>query len=227
MNTQLAPIVGPEATSILAILKVRLKNSLLYAEFTEQPDEASSPRTFTMQGTELVHPDLPHCLAHLVPHLCLLTEQLSETPDYWPTDEAEQLPELFRKFTVTGFSMGRGQAGVTLLGQRELEGGKVLNLTSPYLAFDDENSSYAYAGRLETAVLVAISEVEAALRGKVSEAGRQLALFENPAAQHPSQEVVAHLNAGLPANDQPGPGPECLQPNEPPVEKRPTSRITL
>jgi hypothetical protein len=177
MTTQLAPIVGPEATSILTVLKVKLKNQLLYAEFTEQPDEEASPRAFTMQGTDVVHPNLQHRLAHLVPHLCLLCEQLPESPHYWPEDEAAELPEHFASFSVTGFSMGRGQAGVTLLGRRQLAGGKVLNLTSPYLAFEDENTPYDYAGRFETAVLDAINEVEQALRGKCSEAGRQLTIF--------------------------------------------------
>jgi hypothetical protein len=185
MSTQLAPIVGPEATSILTVLKAKLKNQLLYAEFTEQHDEEASPRAFTMQGTELVHSDLHHRFSHLVPHLCLLTEQLPETDDFWPEDEATGLPEHFASFSVTGFAMGRGQSGVTLTGQRQLAGGKVLNLTSPYLAFEDENTTYLYAGRLETAVLDAISEVEQALRGKCSEAGRQLDLFNGTA---PDQE---------------------------------------
>jgi hypothetical protein len=183
MSTQLAPIVGPEATSILIVLKAKLKNQLLYAEFTEQHDEEASPRAFTMQGTELVHPDLQHRLAHLIPHLCLLTEQLTESPNFWPENEATELPEHFASFSVTGFAMGRGQAGVTLTGQRELHGGKVLNLTSPYLAFEDENATYAYPGQLEVAVLDVIAEVEAALRGKASEAGRQLDLFENEPLQ--------------------------------------------
>ncbi|MBJ6146372.1 hypothetical protein [Hymenobacter sp. BT559] len=185
MSIQLAPIVGPEATSILIVLKAKLKNQLLYAEFTEQHDEEASPRAFTMQGTELVHSDLHHRFSYLVPHLCLLTEQLPETDDFWPEDEATELPEHFACFSVTGFSMGRGQAGVTLIGQRQLAGGKVLNLTSPYLALEDENTTYPYAGRLETAVLDAISEVEQALRGKCSEAGRQLDLFD---AADPDQE---------------------------------------
>jgi hypothetical protein len=188
MTTQLTATVGPAghdvgaATSILTVTKAKLKNGLLYAEFTEQHDEEAGPRTFTMQGTELVHPDLLRYLAHLVPHLCLLTEQLTETPDYWP-DDASEFPAHFDTYSVTGFSMGRGQAGVTLTGQRELQGGKVLNLTSPYTAFEDENATYAYPGQLEVAVLDAIAEVEAALRGKASEAGRQLDLFQSEPPQ--------------------------------------------
>jgi hypothetical protein len=190
MTTQLTAIVGPEATSILTVLKAKVKKQLLYAEFTEQHDEEASPRAFTMQGTDLIHPDLQHRLAHLVPHLCLLCEQLAETPDYWPEDEAADLPAHFSSYTVTGFSMGRGGVGVTLIGQRELQGGKVLNLTSPYLAFEDENTTYAYAGRLETEVLDAISEVELALRGKCSEAGRQLDMFD---AEQNKEEVIAEF----------------------------------
>ena len=217
MSTQLAPIVGPEATSILTVLKAKLKNQLLYAEFTEQHDEEASPRAFTMQGTELVHPDLQHRLSHLVPHLCLLTEQLPESPDFWPADEAEPLPEHFASFSVTGFSMGRGQAGVTLIGQRQLAGDKVLNLTSPYLAFEDENNAYPYAGRLETAVLDAISEVEQALRGKCSEAGRQLDLFD---AADPDQEprLLQHDEAREYV-------PEVVAEEQQPVKKRKANRI--
>ncbi len=178
MTPQLAH-VGPEAgPSILIITKAKLKNGLLYAEFSEQHDEQAAPRTFTMQGTELVHADLLRCFAYLVPHLCLLTEQLTETPNYWPDDETAEMPAHFASFSVTGFSLGRAQAGVTLVGQRELTGSKVLNLTSPYTPFEDENATYQYPGQLEAAVLDAIAEVEAALRGKASEAGRQLPLFE-------------------------------------------------
>lgn len=228
MTAQLAPIVGPEATSILTVLKAKVKKQLLYAEFTEQHDEEASPRAFTMQGTELIHPDLQHRLSHLVPHLCLLCEQLSETDDFWPEDEASDLPELFGKFNVTGFSMGRGQGGVTLIGQRELEGGKVLNLTSPYLAFEDENGTYTYAGRLETAVLDAISEVEQALRGKVSDAGRQLDLFDDPADQRLydelRQEAVAELTSGSQQSDEQLTKASSTN-NEQPVKKRKAKRI--
>ena len=52
------------------------------------------------------------------------------------------MPTLFEPFTVTGLSMGRHQSGVALVGQRELTGGRVLNLTTPYQSFDDEHGSY-------------------------------------------------------------------------------------
>lgn len=179
MPTHLLPVVGPdspETHSILTIQKAKLKDQHLISEFTEQRDEESPARAFAVTCQEQVHPDLPHAFSRLVPHLCLLTEQLTETPDYWP-DEAEDLPTRFASFTVTGFSMGKNQGGVTLIGQRELAGGRVLNLTTPYQSFDEEQSSYAYAGLLEATLATALAEVEAALRGKCTEY-RQLGLFE-------------------------------------------------
>ena len=189
--SQLLPIVGPDSpeatTSIITIQKVKLKDQQLTCEFTEQRNVEAPPRAFALTCAEQVHPDLSHALSRLVPHLCLLAEQLTETPDFWP-DESEELPALFEPFTVTGFSMGRHQSGVTLIGQRELTAGRVLNLTTPYQSFDDEHGSYPYTGLLETTLATALAEVEAALRGKCTDY-RQLALFEDPAATIPIQYV--------------------------------------
>ncbi|MFD2717421.1 hypothetical protein ACFST9_01760 [Hymenobacter monticola] len=186
--SQLLPLVGPAGTdagsppataSIITIQKVKLKDQHLTCEFTEQRTQDAPPRAFALTCAEQVHPDLPHALSRLVPHLCLLTEQLTETPDFWP-DVAEELPARFEAFTVTGFSMGKGQGGVTLIGQRALTGNKVLNLTSPYVSFTDEtDAAYPYAPLLETELAEALTEVEAALRGKCTEY-RQLDLFEQP-----------------------------------------------
>ena len=189
--SQLLPLVGPAGSdpeasiSIITIQKAKLKDQHLMCEFTEQRTDDAPPRAFALTCAEQVHPDLPHRLSRLVPHLCLLTEQLNEGPDYWP-DESEELPTLFEQFTVTGFSMGRNQAGVTLIGQRVLTGGRVLNLTTPYQSFDDEQGNYPYAPLLETELLEALTEVEAALRGKCTDY-RQLDLFEPAAAPAPGQ----------------------------------------
>ena len=172
---------GPEPTlSIITIQKVKLKDQQLTCEFTEQRTQDAPPRAFALTCAEQVHPDLSHALSRLVPHLCLLAEQLTETSDYWP-DESEELPALFESFTVTGFSMGRHQGGVTIIGQRELTSGRVLNLTTPYQSFDEEQVGYDYTGLLEATLATALVEVEAALRGKCTEY-RQLDLFEQPGA---------------------------------------------
>ena len=181
--SQFLPVVGParpEAASIITIQKVKLKDQHLTCEFTEQRSEEAPPRAFALTCAEQIHPDLLHALSRLVPHLCLLAEQLTETPDYWP-DDAEVLPARFKQFSVNGFSLGRHQGGITLIGQRQLASGRVLNLVTPYQSFDDEQSTYAYAGLLEATLAAALAEVEAALRGKCTEF-RQLGLFEPAAA---------------------------------------------
>jgi len=185
--SQLLPLVGPAGsdpnspeaiTSLITIQKVKLKDQHLTCEFTEQRTPDAPPRAFALTCAEQVHPDLLHALSRLVPHLCLLTEQLTETPDYWP-DEAEELPALFESFTVTGFSLGKNQGGVTLLGQRVLAGGRVLHLTTPHQLFDDEQTGYPFAGLLEVPLTAVLTEVEAALRGKCTDY-RQLDLFDEP-----------------------------------------------
>ncbi|MBD2768442.1 hypothetical protein IC235_11130 [Hymenobacter sp. BT664] len=190
MTTELIPIVGPQARkSLLTIQKATVKKQLLYAEFTEQLDLQAKPRPFTMQSAELVHPDLERCFAHLVPHFCLLTEQLDEhaeydTPaGYWPMP-GEPLPVHFDSYGVTGLIIG-AKNGVTLMGFRQLESGKVLNMTGQYVSFAETSEEfeesdawhYQHTDELQGAVEVTLEEVEAALRGKCSEAGRQLDMF--------------------------------------------------
>lgn len=185
MTTAVAPIVGPSApNSLLKIQKATIKKQLLSAEFSEQLTLKAKPREFTMQGTELVHPDLEHCFTNLVPHFCLLTEQLVDGPDYWPTSASDDLPEHFDGFKVTGIIIGK-KNGVTLMGFRTLESGKVLNMTSQYVSFEEQPEEfeeadvwhYAHTDELQGAVEMALEEVELALRGKCSEAGRQLEMF--------------------------------------------------
>lgn len=199
MTTQVAPIVGPEAQkSILTIQKAKVKKQLLNAEFTEQRTLESKPRNFAVQCTELVHPDLERCFAQLIPHFCLLTEQLSETPDYWPEDAASSiLPEHFAGYQVTGIIMG-SKNGVTLMGFRTMKSGKVQNMTAQYVSFEEVPEEqleadvwhYDYAGQLETVVLDVLTEIEAALRGKCSEVGKQLDMFD---AEQNKEEVIAEF----------------------------------
>lgn len=198
MTTQVAPIVGPSAqNSRLTIQKATVKKQLLYGEFSEQLTLEDKPREFTMQGTDLVHPDLERCFARLVPHFCLLTEQLSDGVDFWPNDDSDELPEHFEHYGVTGIILGK-KNGVTLMGFRTLESGKVLNMTGQYVSFEpvpEEEAEtdawhYAHAGRLETEVLDALAEVELALRGKCSEVGKQLGLFN---AEQNKEEVIAEF----------------------------------
>ncbi len=195
MSTELTPIVGPAGDapqaqkSLLTIQKATVKKQLVAAEFSEQLDLQSKPREFTMQGTELVHPDLERCFARLVPHFCLLTEQLDEHGtelSFWP-ELGGELPEHFDSYGVTGLIIGK-KDGVTLMGFRKLESGKVLYLTGQYVSFAGQSEEfeesdawhYPHTDDLKTLVEEALAEIDAALRGKCSEAGRQLDMFQQP-----------------------------------------------
>ena len=209
MSTELTPIVGPQALpgttqkSLLTIQKATVKKQLLAAEFSEQLDLQSKPSEFTMQGTELVHPTLERCFARLVPHFCLLTEQLSESADFWPSDEAtEPMPEHFDSYGVTGLIIGK-KDGVTLMGFRQLESGKVLNLTGQYVSFAEQSEEfeesdawhYPHTDNLKTLVDEALAEIDAALRGKCSEAGRQLDMFrqQDDDQEQLKEQVISEL----------------------------------
>ena len=210
MSTELTPIVGPQALpgttqkSLLTIQKATVKKQLLAAEFSEQLDLQNKPREFTMQGTELVHPALERCFARLVPHFCLLTEQLSESADFWPSDEAtEPMHEHFDSYGVTGLIIGK-KDGVPLMGFRQLESGKVLNLTGQYVSFAGQSEEfeesdawhYPHTDNLKTLVEEALAEIDAALRGKCNEAGRQLDMFrqQNDDQEQLKEQVISELS---------------------------------
>jgi len=191
MSTTLA-VVGPTTPdtklSVITLQKARVKKGLLYAEFAEQTTLEDPARQFTMQGTQPIHDDLVNALAELVPHFVRLTEQLpvSHTAD-------ERQP-----FTVSGFSLSN-KNGVTLSGSRTLSGGSVLNMTAPFVSFDEEAfEEYDGAQELEQAMSTVLAEVELALRGKCNEAGRQLALFE----QQPEEAITEF---GETTHEQPAP----------------------
>ena len=203
MSTELTPIVGPAGygpqaqKSLLTIQKATVKKQLLAAEFSEQLDLQSKPREFTMQGTELVHPDLEARFAQLVPHFCLLTEQLDERGtelSFWP-ELGGELPEHFDSYGVTGLIIGK-KDGVTLMGFRKLESGKVLNLTGQYVSFAEQSEEfeesdawhYPHTDDLKTLVEEALAEIDAALRGKCSETGRQLDMFQQEPEQLAPQD---------------------------------------
>lgn len=189
MTAQLAPIVGPASPdtqpSTITISKVRVKKGLLYCEFTEQHDLEAPARSFTMQGTQLLHEDLTAALAALVSHFVGLTEQL-------PTSHTD---DDLKPFEVTGFSVSN-KGGVTLSGNRTLTGGAVLHLTAPFVSFDEEQfEEYHGQEDLEATMSTVLREVEAALRGKCSDEGRQLQLFDPE--QH-QEEVMAEFGEVTP-----------------------------
>ncbi|NVO30250.1 high mobility group family protein [Hymenobacter lapidiphilus] len=239
MTTQIAPIVGPQARkSLLTIQKASLKKQLLSAEFSEQLDLQRNAREFTLQGKDLVHPDLEACFAGLVPHFCLLTEQLKEADDYstgggyWPSEDNEGTQPHFNSYGVTGIVLG-AKNGVTLVGFRQLENGKVLNMTAQYVSFAEQSDEfeqsdawhYPHTAALEQLIGETLNEIEAALRGKCSDVGRQLGMFDEQPREIELGEATEPEAAPTkprrrPAKANATPAPEAPKPAGRPRKKK-------
>ncbi len=101
-------------------------------------------------------------MSALKKHVCVLCEFF---------EDIDQIPETYlASLTVTGISLGGHDEheGVTVVAQKKLKSGKVLNLVTPFTRFvDDENpDAYPYGFELASAVGVVESEASLFLGGK-------------------------------------------------------------
>lgn len=119
------------------------------------------------------HGDLFQAYDNLTKHLAAICEIIEP----W-TLNSEDVEMLIRDITVTKISLGGEDdyAGVTLVGQKKLSTGKVLNLVAPFTVFDPELSDYMHASRLYKDVQEVIEEVDAYIGGKRAPV-KQLELF--------------------------------------------------
>ena len=113
--------------------KAKLKDIFLTAEYNETLQKTSND--VKKDCTAPVHDDLKEAFKAMDNLLLKVCEQ--------PTDS---------KVVCTGFTIGNDGNGATLIVYRDLESGKVLNLTGPYEKFEDN-------GTLEVAIEHAKSEI--------------------------------------------------------------------
>lgn len=139
----------------------------------------------TQNDGHRVHPDLMQSFKKLNPHLALICEQVRKAGSTLKKNKVkisasvngnEEIditdvfgihPEdimILQTIKLTGFSLNDGGEGVTLIGQRKLASGMVLNLVSPFIKFDEHQDESLYP-----AIQDAISEVLQYLDGKYSE----------------------------------------------------------
>lgn len=110
----------------------------------------------------IVHNDLIEALKWLRVHFALLCD-LREVNSF-PVDYADKIEKFdhetyLEKINITGISLGGEDesAGVVIIGQKELPGGGVLNIVTPFTRFD---SDYSHCNALEQAVNNLIYEAE-------------------------------------------------------------------
>lgn len=110
----------------------------------------------------IVHNDLIEALKSLRVHFALLCD-LREVNSF-PVDFGDEIEKFdhetyLEKINITGISLGGEDesAGVVIIGQKELPGGGVLNIVTPFTRFD---SDYSHCNTLEQAVNNLIYEAE-------------------------------------------------------------------
>ena len=147
------------------INKAKLSNEQLTVEYTEVFKDGNYKNDVTKSCKQIVHNDLKLALAMLKPHVAAICEmpEAREVNALEPTDADMKTLE---SYIVTGYSKGGSDenAGVTIIAQKLLKIGKTLNLTVPFVQFEDESSNaYAYAVILKAIIDRCDYEVDAYL----------------------------------------------------------------
>lgn len=142
------------------IQKATLKHDRCEVTFKENYLEENYTNDVDKKCNQIAHPDLKEVFKALVPYLITITEQPEEKLfNAENIDSAlifsEEDKIKMEKYIVTGYSKGGSDesAGATLIGQKILNTGKVLNLCTPFTQFEDETpDAYPYGGELKSAI---------------------------------------------------------------------------
>lgn len=138
------------------ISKVTLKNDRASVQFKETAgDEINS---VTKDCGAVVHKDLVAAMNRMKIHLVVLTEQPEAILVNHSSITDFDLSQL-DNYVITGYVIGGTDehTGVTIIGQKLLKSGKVLNLISPFTKYEDE---YEFSEELGQDVEMATYEVK-------------------------------------------------------------------
>lgn len=126
------------------IKKAVIKNDRCNVEFEEST--AADLNKCKKECGAIIHNDLLAALSKLKTHLVVLTEQ-PEADNVTKSNIDEFDLSLLANYTITGYSLSGSDedAGATIIGQKLLKSGSVLNLTSPLTKYTDD---YDYAEQL-------------------------------------------------------------------------------
>lgn len=121
-------------------------------------------------GDAPIHEDLQAAFDELTPHFALICEEITEQycrqaiNDLRNNVIKNEETDPLRKYVVTGFTVGKDSDGVSIIGTKRLNTGKVLNITTPFMKWDDEH--YPLIHELIEAVDLCKSEVYEYIEGK-------------------------------------------------------------
>lgn len=132
-------------------------------------------------GDAPIHDDLREAFLALTPHFAFICEEISESVCRQAINDFNQgiiyqdaETDPLRKYTVTGFTLGKDSEGVTIIVSKRLDSGKSININTPFMKWDDD---YAFDSELIAAVDLLKSEVYEYIEGKRAPAERQMEMF--------------------------------------------------
>lgn len=136
-----------------SIQKVKVKDGQLEATYDEHFSEENYTNTISKKCSQIIHVDFRDALDKLKAHMACICEM----------PEAEKIRQVgiydfddstLGNYVVTGYSHGGSDesAGVVIVGQKLLNSGKVLNLCTPFIQFEDDEA-YPFAGELNQAII--------------------------------------------------------------------------
>lgn len=171
-----------EVTTEIKIKKASLKDDqleLVYDQIIEDPELGPVINTFKLNSGNRPHEDLKKSFQTLRFHVAMIAEQIQAGADMQISISGKggkkkditalldglHTHPIVQAITVTGFSIGGSDEseGVTIVAQRALSTGSVLNLITPFTKWESE---YKYSSDLEPEVSVAIQECLEFINGK-------------------------------------------------------------
>jgi hypothetical protein len=151
---------------VYTIDKVKIKNDQLTVDYSESFMDANYHNDITKVCQQFVHGDLKYALNLLKPHVVAICEMPEAKKVNVEDPTEEDLNGTLKNYIVTGYSKGGNDesAGVTIVAQKILSTGKILNLVVPFMQFADETGDgYPHGEALESAIIRCDYEVDAYL----------------------------------------------------------------
>jgi hypothetical protein len=151
------------------IKKAKIKDGCLIVELTEIIDTKDGTIYNDVVKTcgSVVHQDLQNAFDGLKLHLVKICDlRFADVIDRNEIGDFDM--SLLNEYTITGFSIGGHDEneGVTIVGNKKLKSGKVLNICAPFTKFWDEFAPYELETFLRKSVDNCIDEVGKYLTGK-------------------------------------------------------------
>jgi len=150
---------------VYEITKVKIKGDQLEVSYTERYKLANYQDNVTKASQQFVHPDLKDAFDMLKPHVAAICE-FPEAQKVNVGSPTESDLEELKNFFITGYSKGGSDdsAGACIIAQKILKTGQTLNITTPFVKFeDDPDTGYLYGSELSAAISRCDYEVDAYL----------------------------------------------------------------